>query len=1189
MDCNFLVWNVRGLNNPARRAVVRSVIFNNNVSVLCLQESKLEFVDLGIVQQFCGSRFSDFIFAPSVGTRGGLILAWDNAMVDFCNPIISASFIAAEGVFIQSGSKFKLINVYGPQDDQAKLVLLDDLKQVVSGGLPVGAPCILAGDFNLIARATDKNNLNINRRLLAAFRSFINELQLRDLYLHGRRYTWSNEQENATMVKLDRVLFNEEWDALFPSCLLQALSSEMSDHCPLLLSCDADFKPFRRFRFENHWVRLEGFHQTVSEAWQQNPNCNDACSRLHSKLISTGRALRKWNSCMVGDLRLRAAVSSELIFMLDQAMDKRMLSADERQFRAMLKVNCLGIAALQRSMWRQRSRITQVREGHASTRFFQAKATARRRKSFIHRLMVDGVPVTSQVGKEQAMFDFFSQLLGRRRVRTSTLNLQNIELPAVELSELERPILEDEVKAVLFDLDPSKAPGPDGYSALFFQSCWDTIKFDIMAAIREIENLNARKLHLLNSATIVLLPKNPEASTPRDFRPISLINFISKLFMKILASRLRCRMNDLVQPCQSAFIKGRTIHDNFKYVHCLAKMFKQSKTPAVMLKLDIEKAFDSVSWEFLLQVLEAKGFGTKFRDWISVMLSTATSKVLVNGALTDSIYHQQGLRQGDPMSPLLFVIVMDCLAALINAAVEAEVLKPTGSSRMPFRTSLYADDAVIFINPDPSEIASIKQLLQLFGNATGLHTNFEKSSFTPICCEGLNLSLIMGASMGACKKFPCKYLGMPLSDSRLKMVDYEEYIDKILSKVRCWKLGLMGLDGRLMLVKQVLSAMVVFQMIALAQPIWLHKLIDKIRRGFLWECKGVAVGGKCLVSWKLVCRPKMYGGLGISNLQAQGMALRLRWLWQSWNEPDKPWACLPMTVDKKLNDLFNASVKFVLGNGERIKFWYEPWLNGVSLSCAAPDLFACCTRKNLTVSQALQDGRWIRHLRRPLTPAAIIQYTKLWEAVADVHLLLGTPDSVIWRWTPNGAYSSATAYAVQFEGCTRLAGQRHIWAADAPLKCRIFAWLAILEKCLTADNLQKRGWPHDPICSLCRAADECVDHLLARCSYTQALWSLMLNRCNLPTTLAPTAATTSLADWWVSNVVIANLSNSKGWGGLAVAIWWFTWCERNARIFQSKASTVSAVFNLMIDEFRIWNQAGRHRFQLFLDRPREPD
>ena len=142
---------------------------------------------------------------------------------------------------------------------------------------------------------------------------------------------------------------------------------------------------------------------------------------------------------------------------------------------------------------------------------------------------------------------------------------------------------------------------------------------------------------------------------------------------------------------------------------------------------------------------------------------------------------------------------------------------------------------------------------------------------------------------------------------------------------------------------------------------------------------------------------------------------------------------------------------------------------------------------------------------------------------------------------------------------------------------------------LAADNLRKRGWPHDPICCLCRAADECADHLLARCSFTQALWSLMLNHCNLPTTLAPTGATSSLAEWWESNVVSINLPNSRGWGGLAVAIWWFTWRERNTRIFQNKVSTVSGVFNLMMDEFMLWNQAGPHRIQRILDRPHEPD
>ena len=121
-----------------------------------------------------------------------------------------------------------------------------------TGGFPAGTPVAMVGDFNLIARAADKSNQRINRRCLAAFQNFINEVQTKDLYLHGQRYTWCNEQRNATLVKLDRVLINGEWEGLMPNCLLQALSSEMSDHFPLLLNCDISFRHSRAFRFENH-------------------------------------------------------------------------------------------------------------------------------------------------------------------------------------------------------------------------------------------------------------------------------------------------------------------------------------------------------------------------------------------------------------------------------------------------------------------------------------------------------------------------------------------------------------------------------------------------------------------------------------------------------------------------------------------------------------------------------------------------------------------------------------------------------------------------------------------------------------------------------------------------------------------------------------------------------------------------
>jgi hypothetical protein len=169
------------------------------------------------------------------------------------------------------------------------------------------------------------------------------------------------------MVKLDRVLYNQEWDEAFPSCLLQAISSEMSDHCPILLSSDAGFKPVRRFRFENAWASRDDFLPTVQYAWSSIQQQPDAFFNLHAKLAATARELNRWSSQYTNDLELRAAITSELILRLDQAMDSRQLTDEERQFRALLKVNCLGIAAVQRTMWRQRSRIQWLREGDAST------------------------------------------------------------------------------------------------------------------------------------------------------------------------------------------------------------------------------------------------------------------------------------------------------------------------------------------------------------------------------------------------------------------------------------------------------------------------------------------------------------------------------------------------------------------------------------------------------------------------------------------------------------------------------------------------------------------------------------------------------------------------------------------------------------------------------------------------------
>jgi hypothetical protein len=151
--------------------------------------------------------------------------------------------------------------VYGPQSDVDKCLFLRELKEVRD--LHPG-PWMVAGDFNLIVDAADKNNANLNRRMMGKFRKLLSEVELKELYLNGRRYTWSNERERATLERLDRVFSTVDWEVAFPSSFLSALSSSTSDHCPLLLNLALHFNSGKRFRFESFWPKVDGFLETVA-------------------------------------------------------------------------------------------------------------------------------------------------------------------------------------------------------------------------------------------------------------------------------------------------------------------------------------------------------------------------------------------------------------------------------------------------------------------------------------------------------------------------------------------------------------------------------------------------------------------------------------------------------------------------------------------------------------------------------------------------------------------------------------------------------------------------------------------------------------------------------------------------------------------------------------------------------------
>jgi hypothetical protein len=331
--------------------------------------------------------------------------------------------------------------------------------------------------------------------------------------------------------------------------------------------------------------------------------------------------------------------AQQLVLQLDQLQEHRPLDDGEIQQRRMAKEKILGLAAVRKIKLRQRSRLTWIKVGDANTKLFHLRASARRRKNFIPVIQSDDRLYTTQEDKVAALRAYYSAHLGAPPQRECTLNWGELRLQQHDLSDLENDITEEEIKAAVMQTPLEKVPGLDGYIGAFYKQCWDIIKADLIAAIRDIFALRGGCWNLPNSANVALIAKKEGAQTIGDYRPISIMHSVAKLLWKILANRLSPHLDTIVSHSQNAFIKGRSIHDNFQYVQGAVKHFHHSKTSILFLKLDIAKAFDSVRWEYLLEIMEQLGFCQRWRDIMALIWSSTSSRILLNGQAGRPINH----------------------------------------------------------------------------------------------------------------------------------------------------------------------------------------------------------------------------------------------------------------------------------------------------------------------------------------------------------------------------------------------------------------------------------------------------------------------------------------------------------------------------------------------------------------------
>ena len=448
--------------------------------------------------------------------------------------------------------EFWLTTIYGSSDLALKESFLQELEGLAT--LCLGA-CLICGDINLIYQAQDKNNNRLNRRLMSRFRHSIDVLSIEELHLHGRRFTWSNERARPTLERIDRVFATVPWLEAHPFHYLHCRSTDASDHAPLVLVLSTE--PWARpaFRFEAFWPKVEGFVEVVALAWHGAGTQGDMCRRIDAKLRAVANALKSWAATKVGSVRLQLAMARVVIFEFDTAQESRDLSPVELSLRADLKAMTLGLASLQRTIARQKSRCRFLSKGDANTRFFHLQACHRKRKNYLHPFEHEGVPFTTEEAKSMAVYDYYNAIFGSRFRRLHTIDLERLDLPRLDLSELAAEFTIEEICRAVIDTPPDRAPGPDGFTGRFYRAARSIIKDDICKAFRALWSQDWRSFYLINVASMVLLRKKEAVLGLRDYRPIRLMHSFSKLFSKAMASMLSPFMDDLVHANMTTFIR----------------------------------------------------------------------------------------------------------------------------------------------------------------------------------------------------------------------------------------------------------------------------------------------------------------------------------------------------------------------------------------------------------------------------------------------------------------------------------------------------------------------------------------------------------------------------------------------------------------------------------------------------------
>ncbi|GJY41330.1 putative RNA-directed DNA polymerase, eukaryota, reverse transcriptase zinc-binding domain protein [Tanacetum coccineum] len=501
-----------------------------------------------------------------------------------------------------------MISVYAPQAVSNKRVLWTYLTSLINRW---NGESIVMGDFNEVRRMEERWGSTFNVNGARAFNNFISNSGLVDLQLEGYTFTWAHPSATK-MSKLDRFLVTDGLLSLFPHVSAACLDRHLSDHRPILLRevfTDYGATPFR---FYHSWFSFQGFEHMVTNTWNSTIlNDSNRMIRFKKKLQILKKEIRVYVADQKKKQLARVNDLKSKLSDIDRILDQGGVNDDLLLSRTECMNNLQDVKAVDARDSIQKAKIQWAVEGDENSKFFHGIVNRKRANLAVKGIMIDGdwVDDPSRV-KDEFRNHFAARFqdpgICHGKINFSFPNRLNHE----QSTELESSITREEIRKAVWGCGENKSPGPDGFTFEFFCKFWSVVGPDFCTAVEWFFDHASFSIGC-NSSFIALIPKSLDPKSVGDYRPISLIRSMYKVITKILATRLSVVISDIISDVQTAFLPNRQILDGPFIINELLAQCHYKKQRAMVFKVDFAKAYDSIRWDYLEDVLHSFGFGSK--------------------------------------------------------------------------------------------------------------------------------------------------------------------------------------------------------------------------------------------------------------------------------------------------------------------------------------------------------------------------------------------------------------------------------------------------------------------------------------------------------------------------------------------------------------------------------------------------